>query len=476
MITAFGASSFCRVSACSTLRFAGLLVAVSLASGCDVDFDLMRREHARQFPAELSAKTLAALPEGRPVGLADCVRIALANNLDVQTARIHRRLASLDRKIAFSNFLPHVNVGLTSYTSMRQQAIGVGGHYQPMSDRSVTETVLSAQQSIFAPETWFLYDAYTKGEGVSELVARRTRDLIRLQVATLYFACLSQEQSRKAIESSLEQARVLLKEMEALAREDLAMPSQVQQVRTLVRAQEASLAGNARTQRETRSALLEAMGLSPTAEIALKTETPVSVADQELPDQVLQAMLHRPELHVADRTIEIRKDETRIAIAQFLPKLVGFSDFTHSTDSFLKYSNLWTMGISGVMSVFDGFANVFEYRAAQQREKQAALDRQQKCIRIMLEVVQARSQHDQALDQWEVARQELLSSKTLLDETQAQWREGLLMTSQRLDAVTRHATSLANAAAAEFQTQVTAATLLDVMGVSPEGSDHEEVK
>lgn len=457
-------------------RVIALVLAAFLTSGCDVDFDLMRREHASKFPAELSARTLGALPEGKPASLADCVRIALANNLDVQTARIHRRLASLDRKIAFSNFLPHINVGLTSYTSQNQQALGVGGHYQPMSDRSVTETVLSAQQSIFAPETWFLYDAYTKGEGVSELVARRTRDLIRLQVATLYFACLSQEQSRKAIESSLAQARALLKETEALAREDLAMPSQVEQVRTLVRAQEASLAGNARTQRETRSALLEAMGLSPTAEISLKTETPISVEEEELPEQVLQAMLNRPELHVADRTIEIRKDETRIAIAQFLPKLVGFSDLTHSTDSFLKYSNMWTMGISGVMSVFDGFANVFEYRAAQQREKQAAIDRQQKCMRIMLEVVKARSQHDQALDQWEVARQELLSSKALLDETQAQWREGLLMTSQRLDAVTRHATSLANAAAAEFQTQVTAATLLDVMGVSPEGSDHEEVK
>jgi ABC-type phosphate transport system auxiliary subunit len=42
---------------------------------------------------------------------------------------------------------------------------------------------------------------------------------------------LSQEQSQKALESSLEQARALLQEMQALAREDLAMPSQVEQLR-----------------------------------------------------------------------------------------------------------------------------------------------------------------------------------------------------------------------------------------------------
>ncbi len=476
MITAFRASGFCRMSACSVSRFAGLLVAALLAGGCDVDFDLMRREHAGKFPAELSAKTLTALPHDEPVGLADCVRIALANNLDVRTSRIQRRLAGLDRKIAFSNFLPHVNLQMNYQSSLQQQAIGIGGHYQPMSDQSVTTAVLSAQQSIFAPETWFLYDAYTKGEGISELVARRTRDLIRLQVTTLYFACLSQEQSRKSLESSLRQARGLLDETEALVREDLAMASQVEQVRTLVLAQQAALAANQRTQTETRSALLEAMGLSPMAEMSLKTETPLSIERRELADQILQAMLQRPELHVADRTIEIRKDETRIAIAQFVPKLLGVSNLTHSGDSFLKYSNLWSFGVSGVLSVFDGFANIFEYRAARERQKQATIQREQKCMRIMLEVIRARSQHDQAMDKLDVARQELRAVETLLRETRAKWREGLLMNSQELDAVTRHAAALSNCAAAEFQTQVTAATLLDVMGVSPEGSDNEQAR
>ncbi len=97
--------------------------------------------------------------------------------------------------------------------------------------------------------------------------------------------------------------------LEALRREGLAMPSQVEQIRTLVVAQEAGLAANHRLQRETKSELLETMGLSPMGTIMLKAETPLIVADQDLPDQILQAMLKRPELHIADRTIEIRKDE-----------------------------------------------------------------------------------------------------------------------------------------------------------------------
>ncbi|HHH75991.1 MAG TPA: TolC family protein, partial [Phycisphaerae bacterium] len=158
--------------------YIALLVVGIFLPGCQIDFGLMRRDHVEKFPSELSRKTLIALPEGHPAGLADCVRIALDNNLDIHTALINRRLAGLDRKIAFSNFLPHIDAGITYTSADRQQAIKAGPGYSPMSDKSIIRSAVSAQQAIFAPETWFLYEAFKKGEGISELVARRTLDLI----------------------------------------------------------------------------------------------------------------------------------------------------------------------------------------------------------------------------------------------------------------------------------------------------------
>lgn len=449
-----------------------------LAGGCShFDGGRVRREHAEKFTSGISSKTAAELPPGRAVGLSECVRIALANNLDVQTAEINRRLAGLDRNIAFSNFLPHVNIELTAYSSNEQQALDAGGgYYMSTSDRSVMKTVLSVQQSIFMPETWFLYDIYTRGEDVSEFVARRTGDLIRLNVTMLYFACLSQEESRHALEASLEQCRTLLKEVEALARESLVMPSSVEQVRTLLVAQEVGLAENARMQKQTRAALLDVMGLYPGADIVLKPETPLTVPDDGLADQILYALLHRDELHIADRMIETRKDESRIAIAQFLPKLAGFANLTNSTDSYLKYENLLTYGVSAVLSVFDGFANVNRYKAARQREKQAYIDRERKCLQVMLEVIRARMQYDQALDQQRVAQQDLVAAQLLMRETEARWREGLLTASERLDAITRSTAAAANVRAAGFKVQVTAATLLDVTGMSRGGGNREKIK
>jgi len=453
-----------------------VMCAVVLPAGCQVDSEKVRREHAAAYSSELETKTAAALGGQESLGLEACIRIALENNLDVASVRISRRLAGLDRKIAFSNFLPLVDAGCTHYASSKQQAIGLGGRFQSTSDRTINETTVSVQEGILAPETWFLYEAYVRGEDISKLVERRTRDMIRLQVTMLYYSCLSQAEYEKVLASSVEQSRALEKEVEALVREGVAMASQLEGVRALVRAQESDLAGNQRSQRKTRAALLEAMGLSPAGEIALKRETPTVVKEEELADQILYAMLNRPELYVADRTIEVRKAETKIAIAQFLPKLSGFADYTHSSNSYLKYSNLWTLGVSSVLTVFDGFKNVAEYEAAREREKQAGVDRERACLQIMLEVIEARLQYDQAVEQQKVAEQDLAASETLLKETEAKWREGLLMSSERLEATTRHAGAVANVSVAAFQTEVTSAALKNVMGDSPEGVDREESK
>jgi len=475
MITqACGQHSGLAVGRC-LVPLVAMVLGASLVSGCQVDFDTMRKEHAEQFPEQLAAKTSEVLPAGKAVGLDECVRIALANSLAVETASLSRRLASLDRSIAFSNFLPQVDLDVSYSKADRQQAIRGGGGYAPMSDRGATRAVLTAQQSIFVPETWFLYEMYKKGEDISELLARRTRDLIRLQVTALYYACLSQAEAGKAVVQVVQHAESLLAELQALDREGLVMPSQVAEARTLVKARQVALVENTRLQRETRSALLEAMGLSPMGEITLRADTPLTIDEQSLSDQILLAMLQRPELHIADRTIEIRKDETRIAIAQFLPKLVGFGNVGYSSDSFMKYDTTWTLGVSGVLSVFNGFRNVFEYRAARERETQAAIDREQACIAIMFEVIRARLQFDQAVDYCAVARQETASTRVFLDETEAQWREGLVTTSDKLQAVTRHSTARANLLIAEFRRQVATATMLDVTGYteSEEGSTCE---
>ncbi|HNT34553.1 MAG TPA: TolC family protein, partial [bacterium] len=259
---------------------------IALSSCRRIDFGLMRQEHTEAFTRELAERSTLELSSEQPIGLQQCIEIALRNNLNVKASEIDKRLASLNRKIAFSNFLPHLDASFDTVSSLKHRMVKAGGGYVPMSDQTVTEGTLRAQQAIFAPQTWFLYDAYVKGEDISNLLARRTQNMIRLQVTSLYFSCLLQEESRPSIEASLQKAMTLLSETEALARESLAMPSQIEQLRTMIKTSEAELAVNQEAQRVARAALLEAMGLSPSVPITIKKETPIVVPDQEIEDQI----------------------------------------------------------------------------------------------------------------------------------------------------------------------------------------------
>jgi len=448
---------------------AGLVGALALC-GCSVDFAKMRDEHARSFGAEMDRRTANALGADGTVGLGDCVTIALANNLDVKSAEIQQRLATLDRQIAFASFLPQVDVDW-SYNETHRPGIRktANGDVQ-MSDRFVTDYGVSAQLPLFMPQTWFLYAAREKGEEISRYVKRRTEQLITLRVVALYYACLSQEELRRHLESSVQESQALLKEITALEREGLVLSCDRAAVEAMALARQKALDDNLRNERDLKAQLLETMGLSPLAEVTLQGEPALESPAGELADQVLEALLRRPELAVADRTIEIRKDELRMAIADFLPVISGYTSVSRSSDSFLKYATTWAYGASAVLTVFDGFANIYRYQEARERQTEAFIERERLCLSIMLEVLTARHQADEAASSMAVAAKQRQAAEAKLKVIEAQWREGLIDTSERLDALAMRDGAVAQESAARYRQQVAWATLMDVQGHTKEWS------
>jgi outer membrane protein TolC len=442
------------------------IMSLTVLSGCATDFNQTRTGHTKEFQETLTQKSRTLVKEGEPLDLDSCIKIALKNNLDIKIADIKGKLAGIDRNIAFSNFLPHVDVQVTRLENNEQQLQKAMGTYLAMADQDITQWVISGQLAIFTPQTWFLYNAYKKGEDIQLLVAERVRQAIRLQITALYMASLSQESSGKAIESSVEQAEALLKEMEALYREGLILKSNLEDCRTFLTSQQNRLTENRRVQKSTKAELMEAMGLSPLVDVTLKGVPSFSVKDEDLTQQIYEALINRPEMKIADRNVAIRKDAIKIAIAGFLPKIILFSDYTNSSNSYQYYENIWSYGISGVLSVFEGFANIQDYRAAKREHEQAMIEREQSCMKIMLEVIKAKDLLKNAGDMRSLLSKEADASLSNLKEVQAQWDEGLMTSSDKLKAVSRRTTAEANLALADYQYQVAAAAMIDAMGLS----------
>jgi outer membrane protein TolC len=439
---------------------------VFLFSGCAANFIGMRSRHARQFSQTLTEKSERLVPADKSLDLETCIDIALANNLDIRIADIEGRLAGIDRDIAFSYFLPQIDIQYTHLENDRQQLQKAMDSYLTMSDQDITQKVISGQLAIFNPSTWFLYNAYKKGEEIQLLVAERVRQAIRLQITALYLACLSQEASGKAIEVSVEQAETLVKEIEALYREGLVLKSDLEEAGLFLASQQNRVRENIRLRTETKAELMEAMGLSPLADISLRDAPSLSEVGGDLSGQIFDTILNRLELKISDRYVSAREDAIKTAIASFLPKLILFGDYTNSSNSFQYYESILSYGISVVLTVFDGFANIQDYRAIKEEHQKAMIEREQACIKIMLEVIKARHSLDQARDLLGLMSRELDAAMSNLKEIQALWREGMVTSSEKLNAANRYATAQANVSLANFQYQVAIATMNDVMGLS----------
>lgn len=449
---------------CGTIGVRGIaIVLVTALAGCrSFDGQNVRAEHAQRYPAELARKTEEALNAKGPLNLDACIRIALENNLDVRTAQLQQRIATLERKIAFANFLPVLDVGYMHYEF--DPAIALELSDTTLRIDKVRTITWQANMSIFNPATWFLYAMHKRGAEIAELVTMYIRQVTVLQITVLYYQCLSLEEMDHALDSEVTAALETEKRLRSLRDEGLVSAWQADQAQVLVQTRRVERQRIQRELRRAKAELLAAMGLSPVAEITLAAQTPLETPGGTLEDRIAEALLSHPHLRIADRNIELQKEQVKIALSNFLPQVFGFATYPDSIDDFVDTSGQWVYGLSGTMTLFNGFANVNEYKAARARREESFLQREQASLTVILEVMRAHLMLETAAEQAAVAQSAYDVAVERVVEAEQKWREGLIDSSEMLDLAAQRDKARVQAIAAKFQHQVGIATLLNVMG------------
>jgi outer membrane protein TolC len=457
------------------ITYAIMLWLVFFAAGCkSFNGQEIRQEHAGEYPKQLAERTQAVLVDHHQLDLNDCIRIALRNNLTVKSAEIQQRVARLEQKVSFANFLPAVSLGYqkTWWDPLPQVKFSGGGF--PMHDKEISEISWDIQLSIFNPATWFLYSMYSRGYEIAELVTEYTRQAIALQVTTLYYQCLSLEQTLKALDSQLTAASAMEKEFTAYRQEGLVSGWQEAQGRVLVLARRTEINYLRRSMEQAKAELLASMGLDPLSDITLKmsAEGELKAPEGLLEELIAEALLCHPNLAIADRRIAIEKEKVKVAIAGFLPQLTGFASRIDTSDSHQIFTNYWMAGLNGVVTVFNGFANFNQYEAAKERQKDAFLQREQASLALMLQVIRASDHVQTANDQMELTKEVYNVAVKHLEEVKHQYEQGLVQASDMLTVAAEADKAKIQYLQARFQYQTSIAMLLNVMGKTK--TDFEE--
>lgn len=443
------------------LVFFGIL----LFDGCSsFDGDKVRMEDVAAFEQSLKERTAQALTDGTPLRLEDCIRIALENNLSVKSSEIQTRIAKLERKIAFSNFLPVLDLNY-QYTRFDPQLMRKFGTMEvAMSDQKIQEITWQANMSIWNPLTWFMYSMHVRGEEIANIVHEYTKQMIVLHVTMLYFHCLSLQEIKSAMESQIAFASALEKEMQAFKEEGMIAQWQAEQAGVMLLARRNDIQRVQRAICQVKADLLSAMGLAPLSDISLQMDMPLKPPQEPLESLVTEALISHPELHIADRRVAIEERKVELSIFVFLPTLTGFASYVDSSDSFLKYSDYWVTGLAGTLRVFDGFANINKYKLVREQRKDAFIRREQASLALMIKVIKAYLNLTNAKEEMALAEQFHAVASKRFAEIEEKWREGLVSSSEMLNATAERDNAQMHVMATRFQHQVSIATLINAMG------------
>lgn len=447
---------------------------VTLAGCSNFDGQKIRQEHAENYRLLLEKRAEEVLSGRESLNLQDCITAALQNNLDIRVAQVQQSVAELDRNVSFSQFLPRVNLNYNYTQWDPQPEIVIGGNSQPMHDERIRDITLNIQMSVFNPSTWFMYAMHERGEEIAELAADYTRQMIVIQVTTYYYYCLGLEEIEKVLDSRILAAEKLSEQLQDYQAEGLVFAWQSDQARINLESQKLQRKRIRQLLEQTKGQLLMAMGLSPLGSIKLHPGPPTIGPQGELEDLIAEALLRHPRLRIADREIAIEKEKVKLALTGFVPSLTGFAGRVNTTDAFQRYSSYWMMGLSGVLTVFNGFANINEYQAAKENVKKAALQREQTTLALMLEVFRAYQNLQLARDGIALAEDNDKAANAHYDQVYQQWHEGLVDASGLLSVVAEKDLARMVRINSQFQVQVAIATLVNVMGQTE--IDYEEAQ
>jgi outer membrane protein TolC len=166
-----------------------------------------------------------------------------------------------------------------------------------------------------------------------------------------------------------------------------------------------------------------------------------SLGEDPVPLDVSPDASSRPELKALQKVCSIRKDLTGVQAASFLPdvalqagyKLTRPNPYNSFDD---EYGDNWQVYLMCQWKLFDSTSREHEYSAARQEERVAQLNYEDAQKQIDLQIRQERFRYDEAEHRVELTRTNVRQADDNLRETTDRFHEGIVKSSDLLDAQT----------------------------------------
>ena len=344
------------------------------------------------------------------------IQLSVERNLTLKTKTIEQEIAKLDRKIAFGNFLPKISLGY-SYTMLNDKIMGETrdtalpiplpiplGLETRLVDKNLSLFSVNAQMPIFVPATWFLYSARQKGENISSLTRDLTEKMIKLQTIGQYHYILALESEKECLKQELESAKEFNKSAKIALEAEAILPWEYEGTEQIVQMREYALKQNTRDLQSAKMSLMNNLDMYPLLDFQL--EKPQYNEDVKMPtleETIYEALKNSELIQIREGAEDISKDVTKIAISNFLPKIVLTGGYFNTSNAALTDPDFFMGTLGGMFSIFNGFQNVYEYKKARKNQEIAFIKREEEIMKVIFETVNAYNSLESSREERDIA-------------------------------------------------------------------------
>jgi len=432
---------------------------------------------------------------GENISLAEALKIGKERNLTLKIKTLEREISTLDKNISFGNFLPSINlVGnysqldndinidfdiseLTSSLGNAFSAIGESAIASNLNSQTTMSSTLiekssytygiNAQIPIFVPSYWYLYSAKKNGEDMSKLVESLAKKLIELQITSQYFYILTLESQEiylknevKSIEETTKRAKISL-EVESI------MPWEYKKALVLLKTKKYNLKENKRNLKIAKMNLLKSLDLNPLDNITLESYNFKQEPFPDLEECILNSLTNNETLKISNLNVDVSQNAKKIAISNFLPKIILGGGYVNNSNKILSDPSFLNVNVSGVISLFNGFKNINEYKKAIRKEKIANLNLEKEFMKTIIETANAYYNLKKIDELLEISKLNLNAEKEKLKQSKAELSVGIISEDKYFNSLASYNQSLTAVKNLEFNYNLSLSSLNITMGKSP---------
>lgn len=400
------------------------------------------------------------------------IQLSVERNLTLKTKTIEQEIAKLDRKIAFGNFLPKVSLGY-SYTMLNDKIMGETkdtalpiplpislGLETRLVDKNLSLFSVNAQMPIFVPATWFLYSARQKGENISSLTRDLTEKMIKLQTIGQYHYILALESEKEYLKQELESAKEFNRSAKIALEAEAILPWEYEGTEQIVQMREFALKQNARDLQSAKMSLMNNLDMYPLLDFQL--EKPQYNEDVKMPtleETIYEALKNSELIQIREGAEDISKDVTKIAISNFLPKIVLTGGYFNTSNATLSDPDFFMGTLGGMFSIFNGFQNVYEYKKARKNQEIAFIKREEEIMKVIFETVNAYNNLESSKEERDIALKNFAVSTGRFNQKKLEKETDSIDNWEYIQGVAEFEKALSLKEKAEYKYRVSLATL-----------------